>query len=406
MFLGDLSDGISHIPFGLPKYVNDEHNWSARGTLLFHPPGSELNVYLNGHGSRLAQDSVLGQAIGTQPLQGATDRDLRFAGFAGGIPYVDRDVQEEFNELCGEDLLPGPSVKCSNSLAQKQLVKNIAQGRPLDIRPYRGDYDRVGQTTRDTWGGFVSGEGEVFADTKLFGLASYDGYERLQDVDSDFTPENLFETVQGDKAWQTYDELHLDGELEAEPVEWHLGGYYLREELDNDGTTFLYPDYLLPSQRDLIKLNTRRIYSQNIDSLAGWGEFSWDFADDFTLEGGVRYNWERKEFEFEKIGGTVVGGDVRAREHAIFDAPTGQLILTYRIDPDNAAYARYTRGFKAGHYNALASQTGAEERNGTFRVPPAKEEYNDAWEVGTRTAWLDRRVQLAGSFFYYRYENY
>src|SRR5439155_23664081 len=86
-FLGDLSDGISKIPFGLPKYVNDEHNWSARGTLLFHPPDSELNVYLNGHGSRLDQDSVLGQAIGTQPLPGATDTTIRFGRSQGLAGY-------------------------------------------------------------------------------------------------------------------------------------------------------------------------------------------------------------------------------------------------------------------------------------------------------------------------------
>jgi iron complex outermembrane receptor protein len=105
-------------------------------------------------------------------------------------------------------------------------------------------------------------------------------------------------------------------------------------------------------------------------------------------------------------GGGGQGAVVRAREEETWQTPTGQIILTYHIDADKAAYARYTRGFKAGHFNSLASETGAEATGGTFDLPPAKEEYNDAWEAGLRGTWLDRRVSLAGSFFYYRYENY
>ena len=162
-----------------------------------------------------------------------------------------------------------------------------------------------------------------------------------------------------------------------------------------------------PDGPRLSHLNTRRIYSQTIDSFAAWGEFGWDFADDFTLEGGVRWNWERKRFDFRKIGGSSwPTTDASAREDETWQTPTGQIILTYHIDADKAAYARYTRGFKAGHFNALASETGAEAVGGTFDLPPADEEYNDAWEAGLRGSWLDRRLSLAGSFFYYRYENY
>ena len=95
---------ISTIPFGLPKYVDDEHNWAARGTLRFQPPDTEWQFFLNAHGSRLDQDSTLGQAIGTTPLAGGTlilrcriRRHLRWQRRS----YVDPDVQEEFNALCG-----------------------------------------------------------------------------------------------------------------------------------------------------------------------------------------------------------------------------------------------------------------------------------------------------------------
>ena len=49
--------------------MNDEHNWAARGTLRFQPRDTEYEFFLNGHGSRLEQDSTLGQVVGTQRVR-------------------------------------------------------------------------------------------------------------------------------------------------------------------------------------------------------------------------------------------------------------------------------------------------------------------------------------------------
>jgi outer membrane receptor protein involved in Fe transport len=393
-------DQISRIPVGLPRAVDDEHNWAARGTFRFQPPDTDVELFLNAHGSRLDQNSALGQAVGVFPLAGGNQdvpdvSSIRFAGkssqSAGG--YIDADVKEEFGELCGPTAYAanGDISKCANQFVNTQIAKRVAGDRPLDKRPYRGDYDRVGQTTRDAWGGFVSGAAPVFGNTKLFMLASYDTYDRSIDQDTDFTPDRLFETVQQDEAWQTYLETRLDGELSDEPVQWQAGGYYLGEHLSNTGTTFLSQD-----------INLDRDWKQRVNSLGLWGQFSWDFSDDFTLEGGVRYNYERKNFEFlrqQSNGGVVIpsaSGTVK-QEHT-WQTPTGQLILTYHMTENTSAYARYTRGFKAGHFNALATEN--------LNEPPADAEYNDAWETGLRGSWLDSRLSLASSFFYYRYENY
>ena len=393
------SQEASRIPVGLPREVNDEHNWAARGTLRFQPPDTDVDLFLNAHGSRLDQDSTLGQAIGVVPFGGVAvpeDRSLiRFAGrsstSAGG--YIDADVTEEFAELCATTGTLG-QTPCANQFAAVQLAKRLAGDRPLDKRPYRGDYNRVGKTTRDAWGGFVSGEAPVFGDTKLFLLASYDTYDRFIDQDTDFTADRLFETVSDDDAWQHYYEARLDGELAQEPVQWQVGAYYLGENLDNHATTFL------TSGTQTIDLARR--FDQSIDSYALWGQFTWDFSDDFTLEGGVRYNYEKKDFGFVRnqtrddifipnFSGTI-------KQHDSWQTPTGQIILTYHIDEASAAYARYTRGFKAGHFNSLATEN--------LDKPPADAEYNDAWEAGLRGSWLDSRVSLGTSFFYYRYENY
>ncbi len=377
--------GKSIIPVGLPWAVNDEHNWAARGTLRLQPRDSDVDFFLNAHGSRLDQDSTLGQAIGTDPLPGS--QGARYGG-SDVTGYIDRDVTEEFEELCGR-----VGSTCTNTLAGITMVKRLAGDRPLDKRPYQGDYNRVGRTTRDAYGGFVSGEGNVADDIKLSALTSYDQYERFQENDTDFTPGRLFELVQDDEAWQMYHQLQLEGELGIEPIQWNLGVYYLEEHLDNDGTLFVTGDL-----NDGTPKNTRRIYSQNLESFGAWGGFVWDFADDFTLEGGVRYNYEKKKFDFTRIERVIQALDDTNSQDETWQTPTGQIVLSYHIDEEKSIYARYARGFKAGHFNALAS--------GNLADPPADEEYNDSWETGLRGTWFNRRLALATSFFYYRYSNY
>jgi iron complex outermembrane receptor protein len=312
---------------------------------------------------------------------------------AAGGGYWEPDTREEFESIC--DRMPGGAcdIAPDNPKVQK-LVKNLAERRPLDIRPYRGDYDRHGRTTRDTYGAFASGEFPLPGDTVLFALTSFDQYQRSQESDTDFTPERLFETIQDDEAWQIYGELRVGGELEAEPVEWKLGGYYLQETLDVDGS--LLPAVGIQPQESV------REYSQDIHSFGIWGDFGWDFADDFTLEGGVRWNYEKKDFDFHLTqlvsDPPVITLDERTKKSETWQTPTGQLVLTYHIGEDTAAYARYARGFKAGHFNAVASRN--------FEEPPADEEYNDSWEAGLRGSWFDQRLLLAAAYFYYRYENY
>ena len=170
--------------------------------------------------------------------------------------------------------------------------KNIAE-RPLDRRPYRGDYNRVGDDNARRLRRVPSGQGQIFDDVTLFGITSFDQYTRSTDNDTDFTPERLFELIQSDKAWQLWNEIKLSGELAFEPMQWNIGGYYLQRAPVQQRPA--------PARPGDTRSRLHRIYTQDIDSFGVWGEFAWDFADDFTLDGGVRYNYEKKKFDFRVI---------------------------------------------------------------------------------------------------------
>jgi outer membrane receptor protein involved in Fe transport len=394
-----LSFGAAPVQLNQPTRVGDQHNWSARGNLGWSPPGRELVVFGNLHGSRLDQQSVLGQVLGTGRLSGVGVPTL---GGPTGSSYQEPDQAEEYQDLCNQrnpgsglcrdssgNNIPAPQARAT---VMPAFERNLTH-RPLDRRPFRGDYRFVGPTKLDTWGAFLSAEWELRG-INFFALTSYDTYERLRDQDTDFTPDLLFEQVETDEAWQVYNELHFGGELPDAPLAWELGGYYLQEELSVQNTTFINN----PANPTVPGLFLRD-YSQTTQSLGIWGEFAWNFSDDFTLEGGVRYNWERKRFPFRLDTRNVLLQPGSNVQEETWHTPTGQIILTWHIDEGSQAYARYTRGFKAGHFNAQATQDLDE--------PPADPEFNDAWEVGLRGGgWLDDRLTGALSLFYYKYTGY
>ncbi len=139
-----------------------------------------------------------------------------------------------------------------------------------------------------------------------------------------------------------------------------------------------------------------RSFTQDLWSFGLWAGFQWDFLDDFTLEAGGRYNWERKDFDLQERDMTVGADEFsESSQSETWTEPTGLISLTYRFGDTASIYWKYTRGFKAGHFNSTS--VGA---------PPAKPETIDSFETGMRGAWLDDRIRLRGAFFYYKYEDY
>ena len=370
---------ISGVPTGLPRDVNDAGVWSARGQLRFQPVGTDMDWLLNVHGSRMDQLSTLGQAIGTNGFFGGR------SGRAG--LYQDPDIGEMRSailaRLTREDPGLGP-VELAN-LANAEVADELA--RNLDIRPRRGDYNRVGKTKLDSWGTFLRGD-LLLGSVDLTTISGFETYDRFRDQDQDFTPDVLFEQVSEDQAWQFTQELRLSGELSEQPLRWEVGGYYLMEQLDWSSVTLL---------RQKVQ-NVTRDYEQDLWSFAFFAGFSWDFLDDFTLEAGGRYNWERKDFDYTLAKPqffTPVSS--RTQTGRTWQAPTGTISLAYRF-AESSVYWKYSRGWKGGHFNATA-QVKAD-------VVPARPESIDAFETGLRARWLDDRIVLNGSLFYYRYTDY
>jgi len=359
---------LSELPAGLAEDMNNIGSWAARGQLRYTPRDADMDWILKLHGSRLDQLSTVGQSVGTKG-QGS-------AFYYGGLDaqnYRDRDITAMDAALRAE------GYPIYNSELSNQLANN------LDSHPWWGDYNRTGPTTLDVWGVSLRGDWDL-GSASLRSVSAYDTYERYRDQDTDFTPNVLFESVGSDGAWQFFQEVELAGELEDTPLRWNVGGYYLMENLSFESKTITR----------VLSAQATREYEQDTTSFALYAGFGWDFLDDFTLEGGVRYQWNRAGLDFELFAVGAVPPPFAGEE--VWQAPTGGLALKYRFTEDATMYWKYTRGWKPGTWN-----TSTNVQRGANAADPVT---IDAWEAGLRGRWFDGRFAMGAAAFYYRYVDY
>jgi iron complex outermembrane receptor protein len=366
-------------------------------------------------GSRRDEPSFVGQSIGTGGLNreinpaGDTpatvipvSNDLRppVFGLFGGpdqggyqspevVNAIDNST-DYLRSLCAPNCTLG-----QNFGAQFEARRRVAQdlARDLDSNPHKGAINHPGGTTNDTFGASLKGTIE-FGDTmELITISGYDEWQRVVDVDLDFTPNTRFENSTADEGFQWYQELRLTGqafdgldEIYGGPLEWELGAFILTENLDVDTRNNF--GGLGPG------VARRRKYTQDIRSIAGYVSASWDFWDAFTLDGGFRFNYEKRQIDYVLFTSTPN----KIKDEFEGHEPTGTMRLTWRPNEESSVYMKYTHGWKSGTFNA----SGSVKRN----VQPAGAEKIDAFEIGLRGSYFEDRLSLTLSLFHYDYKDY
>jgi Outer membrane receptor proteins, mostly Fe transport len=410
---------ISDVPVGLPKWVNDKHNWAARSTFLFEPT-LDTSFLVNAHLTRRNELSRLGQSMGTNgytclngdvancsPVAPNTSRVVQVLGGTqgnGGAGYQSREIKQALTNYApcyqwgwGYQNPAGCGAASSNpnfavfDLAKRKVARKLA--RNLDKEPWQGDFNQVGPTKNDTEGVSLKSEITLPYDLEIDAVSGFDRYHRHVGVDLDFSPETLFQIDTHDSGYQFYQDVKLGGETPIfdTPITWDIGGWVLPEKIDVNVLV------------DLGKLSAfgvgERNYTQRLLSMGGYGSFSFDFSEDFTLDGGVRFNYEEKKMNYlltQNFGGVSL--ELPLTEHDYYHAPTGTIRLTYRFSEDTHVFWKYTRGFKPGHYNATGSYISG--------ITKAEPEYIDAYETGLRSEWFGGMLSTEASLFYYNYKGY
>ncbi|MGE4652250.1 MAG: TonB-dependent receptor [Myxococcota bacterium] len=377
-----------HLPVGLAERVNNRHNWAARGQVRIVPEWqTDVELLLNGHGSRRDQDGVFGQSVGT-----GVARKTFGGNDSLGVP-PDTDTRVERLALNQGFLDQGLSPAQATARVEEVFSRRFAKDRPLDQEPYVGNYNRVGEQVLDTWGAFA--DLTVRLDSfEINATSAYDAYHRVDDRDTDMTPDRLFEIESENDAWQFYQDLGFQGELEEEPVSWEAGGFYLMEKIDTHSLTLLPPGQSASPIRD---------WEQELWSFGVYAGFDWEFLDDFTLKAGARYNYSRKSFSISQVTGPISN---EVDGSWTWDAPTGTLEILYRFSDTASAYLKYNHGWKSGQVNPGGLDCFGPSGGQCKVRPVAEPEEIDAFETGFQFTGWEERLLVKASLFHYDYKNY
>ncbi|MBA6411790.1 TonB-dependent receptor [Parahaliea sp. F7430] len=208
-----------------------------------------------------------------------------------------------------------------------------------------------------------------------------------QTLDNDGTPFSLFHSIDQKEIYeQLSHEIQLTGATER--TDWVLGLYYFDEEADVLDPLAPFNEVLEPLLGAPILLENQ--YGFSAEQLAVYGQLEWRppiLDDRLSTTLGLRWTREKKDAY------VIHPGDfsVSANDKWTNVAPT--FIVTYDIATDINAYAKYSRGWKAGGFNGESNDPVA------FSQGYDPQEV-DAIELGIKSRWLDGALQLNAAAFY------
>jgi outer membrane receptor protein involved in Fe transport len=378
---------------GLKHRLNNVKYWAGRGMLRFQP-NDNLDFLFIAHWGQNRSDSFHLQTVGAEFFSAPLDVNV----ITEPLGYFQHDAVAQFDERN-----VGPQFE------DVEFRRGLVQGAHPDVsdlpgtagaNPFNGFYNRDGLEKLDVLGFSLRSTWEL-DNGRFVSISGYEENQRFVEDAGQDAPAQSLGANYSDESWQVTQELRLEGE--GEDYTWLVSGFAIYEKLK---TQNLYLSTL-----------TLRL-DQNFDQeLAAWNVVAqghYDFLEEgahpgfyqLSVEGGARYNWEHKIFQLNTIvsqeGGTVSRDTLPLQqERKTWRAVTGDFTLSYKPVKDATFYAKYTRGLKAGHFNAsLVTRAGQDVMQS---IAPVEPEYIHAAEIGLKTSLFDDRMQLGVAGFRYWY---
>jgi iron complex outermembrane receptor protein len=231
--------------------------------------------------------------------------------------------------------------------------------------------------------------------------------------DTDGQAIQLLEIPYVDRANQVAQDLRLTSDFKG-PFNFILGAFYHRESVFNQ-TTFQIANDVdfdgLPGVTAAdcaigfpLACRFQNSFDQLKKSFAIYSDANFEITDALTLRGGLRFTHDTGEqtgFRSDALGpdnvlvtNLIPPSNLRYKTNNL----SGKVGFDYKFESGQLLYASYSRGYRANSFNAQAFFDPSE-------ISVAKPEKIDAFEVGLKSQFADRRVTLNLAGFYYKYAN-
>lgn len=284
---------------------------------------------------------------------------------------------------------------------------------PDDISTNAGEFSRNSQLG-----------GALHLDWTLGGLtlSSITGYERFRTrgaVDSDYSPLEISRGYNVARSRQWTQELRL-ASPQNDRLSWILGLYYFNEKIGSNSYSATLPQGSVPSLAGATATAAYSLthYDHKAESGAAFGSATFAFTDAIKLTLGGRWTRETKTLDFDRFaspsaaaaswsnytrwwdsytgsfgGPGTFSGDFKKT----WDAFTFDITPSWKIDPDNLLYFKFSHGLKSGGFNTAATLPVA--------LQVVEPEKLDAFELGYKSQWFGGALTLNVTGFHYKYDN-
>ncbi|MCJ9427791.1 TonB-dependent receptor [Kordiimonas marina] len=244
----------------------------------------------------------------------------------------------------------------------------------------------------------------------LVSLTNYQTFKKTPQADFDMTAKDFYIWSEAFNTKQFSEELRLN--FDTEKLHGLVGAYYYTEKIASDNRLDipLVPqavanavptlagcgfddnvgNQILGADPADLCFNFRG--TSKTHAYAFFANASYDLSETVSLNLGARYSYEKKEGDTDRW--TAPGAPVLTFSDAkSFDKFTPSIRLEWKPANDILMYASYSKGFKSGIF--LTGQ----------RSPVLDPEIVDAYEVGFKSMFNDRKVQFNAAAFYYDFTN-
>ncbi len=158
------------------------------------------------------------------------------------------------------------------------------------------------------------------------------------------------------------------------------------------------------------------------DTVAIFGDATYDFSEMFSVSVGGRYTWDNRKAQvlrqtFLNGGSPFFGGNGTLfattsdfRGDGSFKKFTPRASVSFKPTPDHNLYASYSKGFKGGGFDPRGQSTACRTPAGATCTPQQvfdflsfDPETVDSYEVGYKASLFDRRLNVALAAFHAAY---
>jgi iron complex outermembrane receptor protein len=343
----------------------------------------KLNVTFTGDWTHVDESSVPESLLATitAPQTGVPPSAALF-----GLFY-NLCINGEFVPGCGRPSISGANL---NPLSYRlPFGSQYITGNP-DLSYGTGpDFDKL-----DQFGTSVTADWELFDATHLKSITGYRKLEWNVGLEPSASPVIMNEGWFAQTQHQVSEELQLTGVALNDRLKYSAGLYYF----DEKGAE---ADYVLIGEGLLQIQGYETIETQ---SYAGYTHLEYTVVDNLNVIAGGRYSYDHKTLSESQPVFAVAGPPFQTtptgNNSQDFSVFTPTLGLQYSFTKDLMSYLTYSKGYKDGGWTTRLTAP-----LDPLRVPTFGPEKANTYELGVKSDWLDRTLQVNADVFYTKYDS-